>query len=275
VTLDTYTILFDHQPNFQFCIFAGANALTCFCLGHCPQHPNDPSKNGTCTAKPGAKCFSAVEEVLDLDTNRLVPERTYGCLPPDETGMLQCKGHLVPHLNPTSIGCCSDEDYCNIRLSPMYQPSPPETDIHPDDYIGANLGNWTTYIILITIMFGFVLTVLIVAWVFLRLKKKEDSRKRYMHDARNDPEAVLQLYPGTLNELVEQSSGSGSGLPLMVQRTIAKQIQMVRPVGKGRYGEVWLGKYRGENIAVKVIKRKILILCNYHVFIRLVFKLVD
>ena len=31
-----------------------------------------------------------------------------------------------------------------------------------------------------------------------------------------------------------QSSGSGSGLPLLVQRTIAKQIHMVQSVGKGR-----------------------------------------
>lgn len=37
-----------------------------------------------------------------------------------------------------------------------------------------------------------------------------------------------------------------------VQRTIAKQIQMVRQIGKGRYGEVWLGRWRGENVAVKV-----------------------
>jgi bone morphogenetic protein receptor type-1A len=39
---------------------------------------------------------------------------------------------------------------------------------------------------------------------------------------------------------------------LKVQRTIAKQIQMVRQVGKGRYGEVWMGKWRGEKVAVKV-----------------------
>uniref|UniRef100_T1ITM8 receptor protein serine/threonine kinase n=1 Tax=Strigamia maritima TaxID=126957 RepID=T1ITM8_STRMM len=49
-----------------------------------------------------------------------------------------------------------------------------------------------------------------------------------------------------------ESSGSGSGLPLLVQRTIAKQIQMVKSIGKGRYGEVWLAKWRGEKIAVKV-----------------------
>ncbi|EMP26535.1 Bone morphogenetic protein receptor type-1A [Chelonia mydas] len=39
---------------------------------------------------------------------------------------------------------------------------------------------------------------------------------------------------------------------IAVQRTIAKQIQMVRQVGKGRYGEVWMGKWRGEKVAVKV-----------------------
>lgn len=39
---------------------------------------------------------------------------------------------------------------------------------------------------------------------------------------------------------------------MKVQRTIAKQIQMVRQVGKGRYGEVWMGKWRGEKVAVKV-----------------------
>ncbi len=37
----------------------------------------------------------------------------------------------------------------------------------------------------------------------------------------------LFLGTSTLSELLEQSSGSGSGLPLLVQRTIAKQIHMV------------------------------------------------
>jgi bone morphogenetic protein receptor type-1B len=39
---------------------------------------------------------------------------------------------------------------------------------------------------------------------------------------------------------------------LQVQRTIAKQIHMVKSVGKGRYGEVWLASWRGERVAVKV-----------------------
>lgn len=39
---------------------------------------------------------------------------------------------------------------------------------------------------------------------------------------------------------------------LQVQRTIAKQITLEQSVGKGRYGEVWKAKWRGEDVAVKV-----------------------
>lgn len=43
-----------------------------------------------------------------------------------------------------------------------------------------------------------------------------------------------------------------SCLYAQVQRTIAKQIQTVRLIGKGRCGEVWLARWRGEKVAVKV-----------------------
>ena len=57
---------------------------------------------------------------------------------------------------------------------------------------------------------------------------------------------------GTLTQLIEESTGSGSGLPTLVQRTIAKQIVFHNKIGKGRYGEVWMGSWRGENVAVKM-----------------------
>merc|ERR1740128_1436036 len=48
------------------------------------------------------------------------------------------------------------------------------------------------------------------------------------------------------------STGSGSGLPILLQRTIARQIQLKEIVGKGRFGEVQRGEWRGENVAVKI-----------------------
>lgn len=46
------------------------------------------------------------------------------------------------------------------------------------------------------------------------------------------------------------------GLPLLVQRSIARQIQLVDIIGKGRFGEVWRGRWRGENVAVKIFSSR-------------------
>ena len=46
------------------------------------------------------------------------------------------------------------------------------------------------------------------------------------------------------------------GLPLLVQRTIARQIQLCEILGKGRYGEVWMGKWKGECVAVKIFSSR-------------------
>ncbi|OBS63970.1 hypothetical protein A6R68_07491, partial [Neotoma lepida] len=63
---------------------------------------------------------------------------------------------------------------------------------------------------------------------------------RYSRDLEQN-EAFIPVGE-SLKDLIDQSqsSGRGSGLPLLVQQLIAKQIQMVRQVGKGRYGEVWM-----------------------------------
>lgn len=55
------------------------------------------------------------------------------------------------------------------------------------------------------------------------------------------------------------TSGSGYGMPVLVQRTLAKQIQLCELVGKGRYGEVWRGTYWNgghEHVAVKIFLSK-------------------
>jgi bone morphogenetic protein receptor type-1B len=221
-------------------------AILCFCLGHCPNN----QLNGSCTAPSGAHCFSAVEEVLDPETDSLVPERTYGCLPPDETGLMQCKGHLVPHFYPRSISCCSDYDLCNKDLVPLYSPTPAEGAgedgaLDPSVYHVA---------LLVSLTVCLVVFILLVTFAYLRYKQREDRIQRYISEAGGPGDNEEFGLPGTstLSELIEQSSGSGSGLPLLVQRTIAKQIHMMSSVGQGRYGEVWLARWRGERVAVKV-----------------------
>ncbi|KAM4564108.1 serine/threonine-protein kinase receptor R3 [Odontesthes bonariensis] len=83
-----------------------------------------------------------------------------------------------------------------------------------------------------------------------RLRDPED------HDA-----AMVKVPSGdepTYGEIFDEfcTSGSGTGLPYLVQRTMARQISLVACVGKGRYGEVWRGTWMGESVAVKIFSSR-------------------
>lgn len=43
---------------------------------------------------------------------------------------------------------------------------------------------------------------------------------------------------------------------MLVQRSIARQIQLNEIIGKGRFGEVWRGRWRGEWVAVKIFSSR-------------------
>lgn len=62
----------------------------------------------------------------------------------------------------------------------------------------------------------------------------------------------------TIQEMFDMTtSGSGSaGLPLLVQRSIARQIQLEEVIGNGRFGQVWKGRWRDENVAVKIFSSR-------------------
>ena len=52
------------------------------------------------------------------------------------------------------------------------------------------------------------------------------------------------------------TSGSGSGMPQLIQRTLAKEINLCEMIGKGRYGKVHRGTWNDDNYAVKIFLTK-------------------
>ncbi|XP_008279453.1 serine/threonine-protein kinase receptor R3 [Stegastes partitus] len=80
-------------------------------------------------------------------------------------------------------------------------------------------------------------------------------------DAEDHDVAMLKVPSGddpTYGEIFDEfcTSGSGTGLPYLVQRTMARQISLAECVGKGRYGEVWRGTWMGESVAVKIFSSR-------------------
>ncbi|CAH2224095.1 activin receptor type-1B [Pelobates cultripes] len=79
-----------------------------------------------------------------------------------------------------------------------------------------------------------------------RLDLEDPSCEMYLAKDKTLPDLVYDL----------STSGSGSGLPLFVQRTVARTIVLQEIIGKGRFGEVWRGKWRGGDVAVKIFSSR-------------------
>ncbi|XP_044140737.1 activin receptor type-1B [Bufo gargarizans] len=79
-----------------------------------------------------------------------------------------------------------------------------------------------------------------------RLDLEDPSCEMYLAKDKTLPDLIYDL----------STSGSGSGLPLFVQRTVARTIVLQEIIGKGRFGEVWRGKWRGGDVAVKIFSSR-------------------
>ncbi|XP_034476136.1 TGF-beta receptor type-1 isoform X1 [Drosophila innubila] len=150
-------------------------------------------------------------------------------------------------INSYRINCCS-KDFCNKEelMRNIF-----DTDFLPN----KTLSSWE----LVAIIVGATLIICLsgtMTWYYCQRRKRlANGRPFAKEDSVYDP--ILNGNT-TLHDIIEMTtSGSGSaGLPLLVQRSIARQVQLCHVIGKGRFGEVWRGRWRGENVAVKIFSSR-------------------
>eukprot|EP00794_Sanderia_malayensis_P017439 gene17439-19183_t len=155
--------------------------------------------------------------------------------------------------------CCTT-DMCNTILPPI----PPRNWTNNVETSNANTNHHKTFSKNMAISIGapiaaFLFLLVIIVAIFKYLQRKEGSFTKQMHvDNSGTTLMAIPLGEDSLRSLIDQSctSGSGSGLPFLVQRTVARQIILIDLVGKGRYGEVWRGHWQGENVAVKIFNSR-------------------
>lgn len=137
-----------------------------------------------------------------------------------------------------NIECCRNEAYCNKHLTPKMAP--------PQDVEEADIRDHTGMVVCIVALVMILVLASGLTLLFCRRRRK--------HLETSEDESFLPGASKSLQELIDCSitSGSGSGLPTMVQRTIARQVEFVCLIGKGRYGEVYKSTWKGESVACKV-----------------------
>ncbi|XP_057174907.1 serine/threonine-protein kinase receptor R3 isoform X2 [Ursus arctos] len=91
--------------------------------------------------------------------------------------------------------------------------------------------------------------------------RRRQEKPRGLHSELGESSLILKASEqgdSMLGDLLDSdcTTGSGSGLPFLVQRTVARQVALVECVGKGRYGEVWRGLWHGESVAVKIFSSR-------------------
>ena len=67
-------------------------------------------------------------------------------------------------------------------------------------------------------------------------------------------ERALLMNGVMLKDIMEVSSGSGSGPCFLIQKTIAKQLSFKELLGQGEFSgnSIWLAEWNGSKVAVKV-----------------------
>ncbi|MEE6465537.1 hypothetical protein FKM82_006587 [Ascaphus truei] len=195
------------------------------------------------TCETDGLCFISVTRQGDRETRNsmciaekeLVPrDRPFVCSPSSSKGL-------------TTVPYCCAKELCNVKLPPTAVPSPLKrvTSLGPVELAAVIAGP----VCLVCILLMLILYVC-------------HTRTVIHHRVPNEEDPSLDrpfISEGaTLKDLIYDmtTSGSGSGLPLLVQRTIARTIVLQESIGKGRFGEVWRGKWRGEEVAVKIFSSR-------------------
>ncbi|CAM4678401.1 unnamed protein product [Leuciscus chuanchicus] len=156
-----------------------------------------------------------------------------GCFPSSE----QC---YVPDVPRVYTKCCFTH-LCNANLSR------PETTVEKPIKLILLVGVPLLVLLVMSMaVCGFVL--------WLRTKRQHRPLVEHETSMLKVPSGGDATYGDIFDEFC--TSGSGTGLPYLVQRTMARQISLAQCVGKGRYGEVWRGTWMGESVAVKIFSSR-------------------
>lgn len=196
----------------------------------------------------GDQCYTSVIISNDVTTFKR------GCLIGSESKRMTCSA--TPSASHV-VECCS-QHMCNANVSKetllrLLLTSPEgETAVH-----------YRVEMLVLFVLGPFVVLGLLSVLALLVCRRLHHGRLERLHEFDTEQGAIDGLIASnvgdsTLADLMDHSctSGSGSGLPFLVQRTVARQISLLECVGKGRYGEVWRGQWQGENVAVKIFSSR-------------------
>ncbi|XP_054167960.1 activin receptor type-1-like [Oppia nitens] len=204
-------------------------------------------------------------------------EYNKGCIPDRHHQQLICgtklskindTHHVFYRSHTTYNSYCCQQDLCNDWFPKIIDNTSKTASVN-NEIVNESAESGVGVMFVVYIMAAIFIIMTVIGVIVFRLRKKHKQKMSHLlrtglsttnvekssNDCTyNEGLRVTAAGDSTLREVFEHSvtSGSGSGLPLLIQRTLAKQIHLEECIGKGRYGEVWRGIWQSDNIAVKI-----------------------
>ncbi|XP_014675799.1 PREDICTED: activin receptor type-1-like, partial [Priapulus caudatus] len=177
------------------------------------------------------------------------PVRIQGCESAAPSPLWVCPpgDHRVHILDNSLIQCCHGGDFCNSHLLPTRPGGclTPGSDVRQaENTISLTVQIVAPLVAMVLVLIGFL-------YMMIRFHKNQLTRYSAARSVdRGDPAPPGGDY--VTRQISELSSGSGVGVALLVQRTIGRDIRLIRRIGQGRFCEVWRGECRWGDVAVKI-----------------------
>uniref|UniRef100_A0A0N4Z9K5 receptor protein serine/threonine kinase n=1 Tax=Parastrongyloides trichosuri TaxID=131310 RepID=A0A0N4Z9K5_PARTI len=231
------------------------DADKCFC--NFPDHLCDGEDY--CIKAKGAACFHSITKDEDNDSNELYHE--YGCAPLERGGHgshFTCNAYRTLSHTKTTIACCYEGNKCNLDITPL-DPKLNSTKVNESflNMFYYNDGKNINYLYLGLCLIALVFFTIICFYLLLNILITHSKMKRlneFRELTSNDVQKQINENfdnPPDIEPSNDFTSGSGSLLASLNQRTIALDIRIDKMISKGRYGEVHRATYRGSYVAVK------------------------
>ncbi|CEF59958.1 Thick veins protein [Strongyloides ratti] len=212
-----------------------------------------------CFKAKGAACFHAITIDEDDETKEVEIYHEYGCAPLERGGHgshFTCNAYRTLSFTKTTIACCYEGNKCNLNITPL-DPKINDTHINKNifDIFYYKNGKSINFLylgllIIIILIFTFICFYSLLNVSLTKLKKVSEFQEL----PTTDTQKPINNNFKRINEKEscnDFTSGSGSLLASLNQRTIALDIRIDKMISKGRYGEVHRATYRGSYVAVK------------------------